>query len=349
VTRGRSWARRLLLGAALLYPLVLLVIVLVLRAYGERWWLARVSLYLPRAAFAAPLIVFVPAIALLRAWRWMVTQGAALGLVLFPLMGLVLPWPRSAQAGAPSLRVLSYNVNSGLWGWNEVLAQVEELHPDVVLMQEIGGDSRWALEQLRQRYAAVEASTQFIVASKFPIRETHDPQRLPLDGQQRSPRWLSYVIETPLGPIAFYNVHPISPRHGLWSLRAGGFKNALLSGSLLRGEKAERLQTEGRLRDRQVEQFAESARRETVPVIVGGDTNLPGLSAALAALEPLRDGFREAGAGFGYTFPSGRLGWMRLDRIFASPSLRFVRFQVGAHAAASDHLCVVADLQKRSP
>jgi hypothetical protein len=40
---------------------------------------------------------------------------------------------------------------------------------------------------------------------------------------------------------------------------------------------------------------------------------------------------------------------MRLDRIFASPSLRFVDFQVGTHTWASDHHCVVADLQRSTP
>jgi endonuclease/exonuclease/phosphatase family metal-dependent hydrolase len=84
-------------------------------------------------------------------------------------------------------------------------------------------------------------------------------------------------------------------------------------------------------------------------VIIGGDTNLPDLSPALSYLAKFRDGFREAGAGFGYTFPVGRTAWMRLDRLFASPELRFVHFEVGTHAWASDHHCVVADVQKRSP
>jgi endonuclease/exonuclease/phosphatase family metal-dependent hydrolase len=38
---------------------------------------------------------------------------------------------------------------------------------------------------------------------------------------------------------------------------------------------------------------------------------------------------------------------MRIDRILSSEQLRFVRFEVGA-SQASDHLCVVADLQRRS-
>ena len=134
---------------------------------------------------------------------------------------------------------------------------------------------------------------------RFPIQATVDPAKLPVDGRQRSPRVLRYLIETPLGPIAFYNVHPISPRHGLWALRTGGFKRGLLTGALINGETAKILQADGRLRDRQVEQFAADADKETVPVIIGGDTNLPGLSPALGYLSRFNDGFRAAlGDGF---------------------------------------------------
>jgi hypothetical protein len=168
-------------------------------------------------------------------------------------------------------------------------------------------------------------------------------------GRQRSPRAISYTLETPLGPIVFYNIHPVSPRQGLYALRRGGFKRGLLSGALLSGENARILQADGHLRDLQVETFARNAEKETLPVVIGGDTNLPDLSPALGALSRFRDAFRQAGWGFGYTFPAGRRAWMRLDRIFASPALRFVGFQVGKHAWASDHLCVVADLQRRNP
>jgi hypothetical protein len=61
------------------------------------------------------------------------------------------------------------------------------------------------------------------------------------------------------------------------------------------------------------------------------------------------DGFTAAGAGFGYTFPNGKhLPWMRLDRILAASPLRFVEFYVG-DSPASDHRCVVADLQREGP
>jgi endonuclease/exonuclease/phosphatase (EEP) superfamily protein YafD len=346
VSGWRRWLRRLVQATAVAYPVVLLLVAIVLRAFGERPWV-RAALYLPRVLFALPLPILVLALLVMRERRLLLSQAAALLLVLFPLMGLVLPWPRFADRGAPVLRVMSYNVNRGDWGWDKVLAQIDELHPDVVMMQEVFSDPALPVKELKKRYLEAQASTQFIVASRYPIRLVVDPPRLPLGDARRSPRSIAYIIDTPLGPIAFYNVHPISPRQGMWGLRYGGFRNAIRNGSLFDPERTERLRTDGHLLDLQVELFASNAGKETIPVIIGGDTNMTGLSPGLARLSAFDDGFKEAGWGFGYTFPAGAKAWMRLDRIFASPALRFTGFQVGKHPLASDHLCVVADLQRR--
>jgi endonuclease/exonuclease/phosphatase (EEP) superfamily protein YafD len=346
----RKWLRLTVLALSALYPLGLLVTVLLLRAYGESWWMARLTLYFPRMVFALPLPILVAALLVLRARRWLATQVAALLLVLFPLMGLVLPWPHRPDRAAPSLRVLSYNVNSGFWGWDKIMGQIDAYHPDVVMLQEVVGDGGPGKAMLEQRYPHVLSSTQFLIASRYPISDSRDLERVVgLDGRPRSPRAMAHVIETPLGPIAFYNIHPISPRSGLWALRRGGLRRGLVTGSLLRGETARLLQSDGHLRDTQIETVARHASTQKIPVVIGGDTNLPDLSPALRFLAPFRDGFRDAGAGFGYTYPVGRLTWMRLDRLFTSRDLRFVSFEVGRHVWASDHLCVVADLQKRTP
>ena len=348
MSRWRTWLRRLLLAVAVAYPVSLLVVVIVMRGFGD-WWPARALLYLPRLPFGLPLLIFVPVLAWLRAWRFMASQAAALLLFLFPLMGLVLPWPRFADRGSPVIRVMSYNLNSWYWGWQKVLAQVDELHPDVLLMQEAIGAPPEAIAQLQKRFAVVQQSTQFIVASKYPILSTVDPDRISQGDRQRSPRSMSYLLETPLGPIAFYNVHPISPRQGLGTLRSGGFRHAIRTRTLFDKERTRRLELDGELSDKQIALVAGNARKETVPVIIGGDTNLTGLHPALANLSDFDDGFKEAGWGFGYTFPSGRRSWMRLDRIFVSSQLRFIGFRVGNHDGASDHHGVVAEIQRRKP
>src|SRR6185369_6696159 len=103
------WLRRLLRALAVAYPVTLLLLVIVLRGYGETAWV-RALLYVPRVLFAVPLPFLALALAVARDWRFLATQGAALLLLLFPLMGLVLPWPHGADRSAPVLRVMSYNV-----------------------------------------------------------------------------------------------------------------------------------------------------------------------------------------------------------------------------------------------
>jgi len=79
-------------------------------------------------------------------------------------------------------------------------------------------------------------------------------------------------------------------------------------------------------------------------VLIAGDTNLPSLSPALVdTVGSFRDAFREAGSGFGYTFPS-RHPWMRIDRMMASSDVAFTRFEIGCKET-SDHLCIVTELE----
>jgi vancomycin resistance protein VanJ len=347
-TKAGKWLRAIVIGVAVAYPVVLVVVALMLRFLGESWWATDLCLYLPRAAFAVPLPFTVGALLAYRSTRLLATQLAAALVVFFPLMGFVLPWPASPHAGEPVVRVLSYNVNSGYGGLDRLAAEIDGFSPDIVLLQELFSGSEQAAELLSAKFRTVQTSTQFLVASRFPILFSSDPERVPHQGKLRSPRFVRYVIDTPLGPIAVYNVHPLSPRHGFYKLRGAGLRREILSGRLFGGENAALLQSDSDLRGEQVEAFSRSADQEHGPVVIAGDTNLPGLSMFLHRfLSRYHDGFSDAGWGFGYTFPADRRPWMRIDRILASDDLRFVGFEVG-QSKLSDHFCVVADLQRRS-
>jgi endonuclease/exonuclease/phosphatase (EEP) superfamily protein YafD len=97
------------------------------------------------------------------------------------------------------------------------------------------------------------------------------------------------------------------------------------------------------LRAAQVRALAQDAARSPFPVIIAGDTNLPGLSHTFREhLGRFQDGFVEAGFGLGYTFPGHRLWpWIRIDRVLASRQLRFIDFEVG-QGGGSDHKSVTA-------
>jgi endonuclease/exonuclease/phosphatase (EEP) superfamily protein YafD len=340
-----TWLRFAALASALIYPILLLFAAAALHFVGERWWVTTVALYLPRIALAAPLPVVILGLLVCGRSRWLWTQSVSAFLILFPLMGLVVPVPRLAGGKAPSVRVLSYNINSALGGVSNVVAEIDRFSPDVVLLQEIAqGDE--LKRALRSRYPTVEVTGQFLAATRFALVSTSDPARLPFDGRERSPRFLEYVLDTPLDRIAIYSVHPISPREDFYVLRGRGLRRELLSGHFFSGDAGPSILANARLRALQVEAIAGAAAGNAEPVVIAGDTNLPDLSPVFSRhLSRFQDGFVKAGAGFGYTYPNDRRPWMRIDRILATDALRFVKFEVGT-SAASDHLCVVADLQR---
>ena len=345
---GRSafatFVRKASVLLAWLYPPALLGTIASFRIVGERWWGTTVALYLPRVGFALPLPFL-----LLALWLTGARRGAAILLatavpVLLVLMGFVFPWPTRPVAGAPTIRVMSYNVNSELGEIAPLIQEIDRFSPDVLLLVEHAWD---AIEPpLRARYSTVRAVGQFVVATRFPVKSSFDPDKIHYSGRLRSPRWIEEVIDTPLGPIAFFVVHPSSPRQGFYALRGKGLRREILSGEGFSEDSEDAVLGNSGLRAAQVADFAAAARQETVPVVIAGDTNLPNLSWVLHRdLSEFQDGFAKAGWGFGYTFPTGHHGpWMRIDRIMAGSELRFVHFEVG-HSTASDHESVVADLQ----
>src|ERR1044071_697338 len=147
-TKAAKWLRQIIIGVAVAYPGVLIVVALLLRFVGESWWATDLGLYMPRALFALPLPFTLTALALYRATRLLATQLVAAFVVFFPLMGFVLPWPASAHEGEPTLRVLSYNVNSGYGGYDKIAAEVDAFSPDIVLFQEIFSGSEQIAELL---------------------------------------------------------------------------------------------------------------------------------------------------------------------------------------------------------
>jgi endonuclease/exonuclease/phosphatase family metal-dependent hydrolase len=150
-----------------------------------------------------------------------------------------------------------------------------------------------------------------------------------------------------MGRLTLFNVHPVSPREDFSVLRGHGLRREILSGHLFSGDAEPAIQANAGLRALQAQAIADAVASMGGPTIIAGDTNLPGLSGILRhSLSQFQDGFQKAGWGFGYTYPNDRRPWMRIDRILATRELRFLRFEVG-RSAASDHLCVVADLQFR--
>jgi endonuclease/exonuclease/phosphatase family metal-dependent hydrolase len=336
--------RRLLAVAAYGYPLCLVILCALLTTLGEGYWVTAGLLYVPRALFAAPVLLLGMGLWLTKQRRLLWTQGVAALLVSFPLMGLVLPWPKSEVVG-PKLKVLSFNVDSAHYGADRVLAVLDRERPDLVLFQE----SPWggALHDgLRDRYPHVDWSTQFLLASRHPVLARTEPPKVLMGQHPRSPRFMRYVVDTPLGKLAVYSVHPISPRGALGFHSFRGMLHRMRNGDVLEGDPEGDLERNAELRWKQVAAAAAMASEEQHPVLLAGDTNLPALSAALRQhLSRYTDGFSAASWGFGYTYPAKR-PFLRLDRMMVGPELGFASFRIGC-PETSDHLCLVAELFRR--
>jgi endonuclease/exonuclease/phosphatase family metal-dependent hydrolase len=344
----RRSLRRVLIACAIAYPLALFACALGFYCIGEDWWVTAAGLYAPRLVFLLPLPLTVTSLLMLGERRLLWTQVVAAFIAIVPLMGFVLPLPHAKVSSRPTLRVLTFNVDSVRAGPAEIAAAIAKNAPDVALLQEImqvRGNAE-LIAALHTSFPYVEASTQFIIASRYPVVARTLPHRLFFHGKTSFSQFVRYLVETPLGELAIYNVHPRSPRGVLHVRTFHAVMPELESGQLLAGDPSADVRANAELRELQIHEAASSAARESLPTIVAGDTNLPGLSAIFRRnLSLFADGFREASWGFGYTFPVNH-PFLRLDRILANDKLRFVSFRIDCRGA-SDHYCLVAEVQAR--
>ncbi len=318
------------------YLLVLLGVVATFRLVGESWWVVTALLYLPRWIFLLPALLVLLALCLARDVRGVSVCALALGLVTLPLLGVSLRATVVAhsRAGKQSLRVFSYNVARGKHH-RHLAAAIRAADADLLLFQEWTPALNASIQALLPSHQRAVVD-QFAFFSRHPIVATEGtPAELPESPDGRA--FASATVASPLGEIVVFNVHPVSPRRGFERLRHDAWS-----------EEARRsVDAESRMRELQMTALATATRATELPTIVGGDTNLPGLSRIFArSLGHFDDGFAEVGRGLGHTYPSAR-PWMRIDRVLARRPLAFDRFEVLPFPHGSDHLPVLAVISRR--
>ena len=342
--RLAALARSIVNLSAIVYLLALLAVVAALRLVGERWWVTTVALYLPRIGFALPLPLLVVALLVARSYRLLVTQLLAAFVLLFPLMGMHVGGARAGTPGARRFRLFTLNTGLGKNGTGEILDRIRGANPDVIALEEVDdGD----VEALRRGFPGYDFRhlDQFVIASRFPIEEEVVPPPLWSHGRAQSAQYAHCRLITPAGPIRLFAVHPISPHDAFDRLRGRGLWYELLSGRLLGAASARAMEANTEERLAQVRALGGDAAKSPEPVIIAGDTNLPGLSWAFSHwLGAFSDGFAEVGRGFGYSYPAQRMAWMRIDRILAGSRFRFLEVAT-ISPRISDHLPVTADLE----
>lgn len=244
------------------------------------------------------------------------------GLVNFVVLA---PWllPSSApkQAGAP-FRVMILNVNTANPHHARVLAEVERVNPDALLLMEV--DARW-LEALRGLtnslphaiLAPREDNFGIALFSRHPLG-TNNAAEI---GEAGVPS-VATTIDVNGRRLFFLGTHPLPPN------------NAETAG----------------LRNEQLDKLAALVRGQKLPTVLAGDLNATPWSPHFRKLErvaSLRDTSR--GKGWRPTWPTWFPPlWISLDHCLVSPEIAVPSRSVGK-AVGSDHFPVVVELVLPAP
>lgn len=317
-----------------LYLASLLAVWLVLYNLGDRWWLATVMLFGPRWVCGLPLVLLLP-VAVVWRRRLLRPLAASVVVLVWPIMGLCLPWALLAGSPAPTIRLLTCNLKGRCYD-NAVLDNlIATSAPDVVTLQGCYNSPRirwpegWHVLQ----------QGELIVASRYPVRGVTLQSGPRVGHDFPRPNVYYCLVKLPQGDAAVCSVHLPSPHYGL--------AEALDRRTLISTRGTERIEKEIESRRGQAEAAREMADEIQFPLILAGDFNVTADSPIYRQTwSRYENAFSRVGFGFGHTERPYRLNWqfgIRIDHILCGPDWQPCRCWVGPELG-SDHLPLIADL-----
>jgi endonuclease/exonuclease/phosphatase (EEP) superfamily protein YafD len=313
-----------------LYALMMMSLCIALYCLADRWWPATLIMFGPRWIWLLPLAILVPTVVLARR-HLLRLMAFTLILGLGPLMGFSLPRPAllANNRAAMNLRLLTCNVHHQYLDAPAFLALVEDVQPDIVVLQECSSRNQKAIFGPGNWH--VDTADGFVLASRFPIQHreqlVHESLNTRIAGAYR------FDVLTPGGTVHIFNVHLQSPRHGLEAVIDGYWQGA------------DQLQANSDLRWRQSSALREWADQVSGPVLLAGDFNTPVESSIYRRYWSMyRNAFSTSGIGIGNTHVTRRTG-VRIDHILADPGWAFRRCWLGPDVGSA-HLPVIADLYR---
>jgi endonuclease/exonuclease/phosphatase family metal-dependent hydrolase len=252
--------------------------------------------------------------------------------------------PQGPSSSPATLRVLVFNIHAGKDAsqqpnLDEVARLVREHDVDVALLQEVdrgtkrsGGVDQVQVLAEKGAVEAVLGRSLYYDGGEYGVAvlargglASHRTHPLPVSPpQERSggahePRVaLAAIARTPIGQVQVVNTHLDASRDDHYRLQEAARVLAIV----------------------------EPLRRETRPLVIGGDFNAEPGSAVVERLRAagLRDAWTECGQGEGLTFPA-HAPVKRIDYLFLTGALRCTRATV-LEATISDHRPLLVTLSR---
>jgi endonuclease/exonuclease/phosphatase (EEP) superfamily protein YafD len=236
-------------------------------------------------------------------------------------MPLFMHCAKSEASDQPSMKVMSYNV----WAENKNIAQSVQLilqqRPDILFVQELIPEKfdRF-IDGLKDLYLEKALNVHYIAQMNQAIVSRY--RIFPLEAADDKGRAQVARIDSPWGDMTAINVHVYK-----WPYR---FRNRELSRLL-----------------------QENIVGIDGPIVLAGDFNTNEQTKAYKMIAKyLKNGHRQTGCGFGFTFPSnarrirGHIlpALIRIDHIFYSRQFRSIRSTTLSDSGGSDHFPLVSVL-----
>jgi vancomycin resistance protein VanJ len=329
----RKVFRGIVVGGCWLYAVSIIGLVIL--------WISRPQLppFLALVGSFAPFL-FVPALAVFLLAGIIRSRGAFIAgmVILTVFMGLYgsLFLPRVGRCACQTskeLRVMTFNLGLHLGRPEELLRIIEEQEADIITVQEMTSETAWLFEQelgLQYPHNVLTSGTETTgLFSRYPIVKE---EWIKPAGGGRS--YIQAVAEWNGEAVTIFVVHPLPP--GLEWYRDTAIPIGL-------NDIAPQ---------RQIEEVTRHAASTEGFVLILGDFNMGEYARGYSIIaEEFVDAYREAGWGFGFTFPKGlRISersvpgpFTRVDYIFHSKNLYANRARVGC-GGGSDHCYVLAEI-----
>lgn len=325
--------RRILFFVSWGYLFSVVVLLLFIFFAGDRWWPATLILFGPRWFAALPLLVLIP-LAVFKNIRLLFPLLAAAAIVFGPFMGLCLPAYNSCPMSGPVFRVLTCNIQGGLYTTQKLSSLIRNSRADIVALQECPRNPAFDIPPGWQsvREGGLMILSRYPLKSGIIEQSIHPPHKWPRTSLLHS------VVKAPGGDLHFCTVHLPSPRYGLQAILDRKTLMSLSRRSLLESETSRRFST---ARD------VSSALAALVgPVIVAGDFNMPVDSTIYRETwSSYTNAFSTAGSGYGWTVRGGPRGFdfgVRIDHVLVGAGFDVLHCETGPDIG-SDHLPLIAN------
>jgi endonuclease/exonuclease/phosphatase (EEP) superfamily protein YafD len=336
VSRWQRWLNRLkwnIRAAGWLYGGLSLLYIVGRYTVGEQWTLVEVANSLT-PAILLPVCVLLPLILLQRRWRLAAVLLPALVLLVVHYAPFFLPDEKSVPDEAMRLRILTFNIGSKVDDYPCMIGLIRSVDADIVAVQELlsapAAELSAGLADIYP-YQALNPVDIFAggvgIFSRYPVVDDKYLSDMSLGGQR------TRLALSDNRAITLLNVHPVSPR-------------------ILASYNSSR-------RSQEIDFLLDVAAQENNPVLLSGDFNLTDLTDDYGKISPFYgDAFKDAGTGFGTTFPNlGKFArplqlvpsLIRIDYVFFSAEWVALDAYVLPDSAGSDHYPLFAELALTTP